>query len=326
MIKRTIEISRQPAHLSAKLEQLVVQPFDRDKSAARSIPAEDIGLVMVDQPRSSFSYHALATLMQHGAAFVVCGRDHLPLGLMLPLPNHTEVVWRIDDQISVSKPTKKRLWQQLVVAKIRAQAGNIAVESPAHRQLLRMAGEVKSGDITNVEGQAARLYWSAWMAAGQTPRWASSRTAESGMIDLDGTTFRRDADSSDPLNAMLNYGYGVLRAAVGRALVSSGLLPALGLHHRHRSNAFCLADDLMEPLRPVVDARVRKLYQAGHRELDQPTKAELLDVLIAPVRTEGQTGPLMVSLSRLTASLVSCFQGKARQLTIPLAGQVEAVG
>ncbi|MCC5829202.1 MAG: CRISPR-associated endonuclease Cas1 [Phycisphaeraceae bacterium] len=323
MIKRTIEISRQPAHLSARLDQLIVQPIDRDKAAAHSIPAEDIGLVMVDQPRSSFSYHALAMLMKHGTALVICGRDHLPLGLMLPLPSHSEVVWRIEEQIAVSQPAKKRLWQQLIRAKILAQAANIPPDLPVQRQLLRLAAEVKSGDSTNVEGQAARLYWSAWLTSSPTSRTSTSRTADHVLSSLESDGFRRDPAAADPLNAMLNYGYGVLRAAVGRALVSSGLFPALGLHHHNRANPFCLADDLMEPLRPLVDARVRQLYLAGHRQLDQPTKAELLNILTDLVHTDGQTGPLMVSLARMTASLASCYRGDTRKLVIPVAAKAD---
>lgn len=324
MIKRTVEISRQVVHVSAGLDQLLIQPYGEDKSARRSIPAEDIGLLMVDQNRATFTAGALTTLMKHGTAVVVCGRDHHPQGLMLPLADHTEVVWRIKDQIAASRPTLKRLWQQVVAAKIVAQADNLGDDHPVRQQLLTLSREVKTGDHTNTEAHAARLYWSAWLHPNRPPRLASSATAQTGAINLDDpdatpglSRFRRQADAIDPLNAMLNYGYAVLRAAVARAIVSSGLFPALGLHHRHRANNFCLADDLMEPLRPLVDRRVRRLYREGHRALDQPTKARLLHVLTETVETDGSRGPLMVALPRLTASLLACYRKQARRLAIP---------
>lgn len=319
MIKRTLEISQTPAHLSAKLEQLTIQPFEQDKSAQRSVPAEDIGVVMVDQPRSTFSYHALSTLMRYGAAFVICGRDHLPLGLMLPMADHSQVVWRIQDQAAASKPLKKRLWQQLVQAKVAAQARNLDHAPAAARQLQRMVSEIRSGDATNVEGQAARIYWASWLEDSATTGLASSVTAGTGMVALRSAPFRRDPDGTDPLNAMLNYGYSVLRAALGRALVASGLIPALGLHHRNRSNTFCLADDLIEPLRPLVDHEVRACYQYGWRELTQGAKARLLSILTHPVVVDGQQGPLMVSLHRYVGSLVHCYQTAAKKLVIPVA-------
>jgi len=326
MIKHTIEISREAVHLSARLDQLVIQPFDHDKSAQRSIPAEDIGLLMVDQARVTVTTSALTTLMKHGASVVVCGTNHQPLGLMLPLADHTEVVWRINDQIVATKPKLKRLWQQIVSAKIRAQADNLGAGNPIRKQLLTLSRDVKSGDQGNTEAFAARLYWSTWLTPNQPPRLASSLTSQAGMTDLDTkdknppskrARFRRDTNGMDPLNAMLNYGYAVLRAAVARAIVASGLFPALGIQHRHRANNFCLADDLMEPFRPLVDRRVRRLYQEGKRELDQPTKAQLLHVLTDPVETETTRGPLMVALPRMTASLLANYRKESNSLLIP---------
>lgn len=337
MIKRTIEISRQPAFISVRLGQLILQPPEADKSAAHAIPCEDIGLVMVDQPRVTWTHRALAELMKHGAAVCICGDDHLPAGLLLPLPGHSEVVWRIDDQINATRPRRKRIWQQLIAAKVRAQAANLEPGSPARKLLENLAGEVRSGDSTNVEAQAARAYWAAWLTDGPRhgpgaaepgrpaaagPALATSLTAEGGgeVFDADrpdAPRFRRDPDGLDPINIMLNYGYAVLRAAVARALVAAGLLPALGVHHHNRANAFCLADDLMEPLRPMVDARVRELHRRGHARLDQLTKACLLDVLVEPVKINRQRGPLMVSLHRLVASLRRCLRGTGR-LTVPI--------
>jgi CRISPR-associated protein Cas1 len=296
VIKRTIEISREPAHLTVQLDQLVLK---RDGQVVGSIPCEDIGVILVDHAGTTYSHAALARLVDFDATVVVCGRDHLPAGILLPLSDHSQVVWRIRDQIAVRGPVRKQLWRQIVRAKIRAQAGNLP-PGPPRTRLLRLAREVRSGDPDNHEAQAARVYWGAWLGDDQGPE-----------------RFRRDRDGPQP-NGMLNYGYAVVRAALARALVAAGLLPALGIHHANRSNAFCLADDLIEPLRPIVDGRVRELHRAGRSDLDQPTKAALLEVLTAEVAFAGETGPLLVSLHRLVAGLVRCYRGESKRLEFPV--------
>jgi CRISPR-associated protein Cas1 len=221
----------------------------------------------------------------------------LPSGLLLPLTTHTEVVWRLKEQIAVSKPTCKRLWKQIVVAKIEAQAGNLAPDDPSRRRLLQLTGTVKSGDTTNVEAHAAKVYWSSWLRP------------DAG--------FHRDPSATDPVNSMLNYGYTVMRAALGRALVAAGLHPALGLHHANRSNAFCLADDLLETLRPLVDGEVRDLHRHGQGELNRTTKQALLSLLTTTVTVADQSGPLLVALHRTVSSLVDCYEGRETRLLIP---------
>jgi CRISPR-associated protein Cas1 len=298
MIKKVFELSQQAADLSAHDGQLDVRFHDAGRGLV-TVPCEDLGFLVVDNPGVNYSHHALCELLSNGAAVVLCGRNHLPAGLLLPLSNHTEVTARLREQISVRAPLRKRLWQQLVIAKIRAQAMNLtSTEAAGH--LRALARKVRSGDPKNVEAQAAKAYWRAWRPASASE-------------------FRRDPDAGEPLNAMLNYGYAVLRAAVARALVSSGLNPALGIHHANRSNAFCLADDLMEPLRPLVDSRVLRLHEKGERELSPPVKRELLSVLSETVAMDGTTGPLMVSLERFVASLVRCIRGEERRLAIPSA-------
>lgn len=298
VIKRTIEISREPLHLAVKLDQLQLWRPAPASDLVASIPCEDIGFVVVDNPGTTYSHAALARLVDFGAVVVFCNDKHLPSGLLLPLSDHTEIVWRLHEQIALRKPVRKRLWRQIVIAKIRAQAANLPEESAARRRLLTLAGEVKSGDVTNVEAHAAKLYWSAWLCP-ETP-------------------FHRDPDSTEGINAMLNYGYAVMRAAVARALVSAGLHPTLGLHHRNRGNAFCLADDLLEPLRPLVERAVRELYRAGQAGLDPGCKRELLSLLTATVRVGDQTGPLMVGLHRTMASLVRCIQSQEKRLLLPV--------
>jgi CRISPR-associated protein Cas1 len=292
VIKRTIEISREPAHLTVRLEQLLLK---HGEETVASIPCEDIGVVVVDQPQTSYSHAALMGLAASDAVLVVCGRDHLPAAVLLPLADHSRVVWRVADQVAISKPLRKQLWKQLVRAKIRAQAANLPESCAARRKLLELFKGVRSGDPANVEAQAARVYWQHWLPTGP---------------------FRRDTDGGG-LNALLNYGYAVLRAATARALVAAGLLPALGLFHCNRSNAFCLADDLMEPLRPLVDRRVRDLHGQGHDELKPETKAGLLTLLADPVRIGSERGPLMVNLHHMVGSLVRCYQGEANRLEIP---------
>lgn len=302
MIKRTIEISQQAVHLTVRNEQLLLLRKTgavhgaTDAQLLASIPCEDIGVVLVEEQGTTYTHAALTTLLKYDAAVVICGRNHLPAGLLLPLGEHTEVVWRIHDQLAIRKPLRKQLWRQLVQAKIRAQAANLPDASPVRRKLMVLAGDVRSGDPENVEAQAARVYWSALL----------------------GTGFRRDVDGNG-VNALLNYGYAVVRAAVARAIVSAGLLPALGLHHANRGNAFCLADDLMEPLRPLVDARVAGLREQGELELKPTAKAHLLQVLTQRVRTKNQTGPLMVGLHHLVASLARCLEGAGARLEIPVA-------
>src|SRR5579884_1572456 len=177
MIKRTIEVSREPLHLAVRLDQLQLRRQTPDDELVASIPCEDIGFVVVDNDGATYSHAALARLLQFGAAVVICGRNHLPAGLLLPVADHPEVVARLREQIALRRPLRKQLWKQIVVAKVRGQAANLPDGSAARRRLLALAGEVKSGDTTNVEAQAAKVYWSAWLG--------------------EGAAFRRDPDAED---------------------------------------------------------------------------------------------------------------------------------
>ena len=229
MIKRTLEISREPAHLSVRNDQLVLK---RDGQTVGQVPCEDIGVVLVDHPQTTYTHSALAKLAESDAAVVICGRDHLPAAILLPMVDHSQVVWRLDAQLGVSRPLRKRLWRQLVVAKIQAQARNVSSDLPAHCKLLALAREVRSGDPSNIEAQAARVYWANWLEQGSVPNSCSEEQPGSvpnfgseklGTDPLPTTDsldfiFRRDPDSPG-LNSFLNYGYAVLRAAIARAIV-----------------------------------------------------------------------------------------------------------
>jgi CRISPR-associated protein Cas1 len=318
VIRRSVEISRAPCHLAVRDEQLLILRREQPPRAlpasppnlAGRIPLEDLGVLVVDERDTTYTHTVLVRLAEHGAALVVCGRDHLPCGMFVPLSTNTELLGRLGAQLAAGRPTCKRLWSQIVAAKVSAQADNLDHAPGARAALRAMARRVRSGDPENVEAQAARLYWPALfddLPALRPP-------------------FRRRPGEPDapPPNNLLDYGYAVLRAAVARAVVSAGLLPALGIRHHHRANAFCLADDLVEPLRPLVDRRVRSLAAAFRLGLDQPTKAELLILLTAGVRCADFTGPLEVAVVRYVASFVRALTGEGRRLDIPV--RAEAPG
>ena len=241
-MKRVLEISEGAAHLAVRNDQLLLK---RQGQVVGQAPCDDLGVVVVDHAQTTYTHQALIALADAGAVVVLCGENHLPTAMILPLMTHTQIVPRLTAQITVSQPVKKRLWRQLVVAKIRAQAENLDPESSPHKKLLALTKEVRSGDTTNVEARAAKLYWRHWLDS-------------SDPQVLDSEPFRRDPNQSG-LNSFLNYGYTILRAAIARSIVATGLQPSLGLHHSRRDNAFCLADDLIEPFRPLVDDRVRTL-------------------------------------------------------------------
>lgn len=301
MIKRVVEISRHPSHLAVRNEQLLIRRHVEDESAPleASIPCEDIGMVVVDHAQSTYSHYALAKLSEHGAVVVICGKNHLPVSIILPFASHSEVVKRAALQVKVSKALHKRLWKQLVVSKIKHQALSLPQRGPVYRKLKMLCKEVRSGDPSNCEAQAAKSYWRAWLGE-------------------ENSGFRRNNNENDFLNAALNYGYTILRAAIARAIVAGGLHPVFGIHHKHRANMFCLADDLLEPLRPLIDKCVRELHTDQHSELTQEVKAELLKTLTETVGFDGQSGPLMVQLHRYVASLVACYEDKSNKLIIPV--------
>ena len=292
VIKQVLEISAEPAHLAVRRKQLLIQR--NGKTVAQS-PCEDIGIVVVDHPQTTYTHNALDQLAKSDAVLVICGSDHLPSALLLPLSDHSQVVWRVQSQISVPLPICKQLWRQIVVEKILSQARNLPPDYPAHKKLVALSKLVRSGDPQNIEAQAAKLYWQNWL-------WQDE--------------FRRDANGPG-LNGFLNYGYAIVRAAIARAIVSAGLLPSLGLHHCNRSNMFCLADDLIEPLRAIVDDRVREMYRQGYSELNQHAKATLIEVLTSRAEIGDTTGPLMVALHQYVGSLVKCYSRQAKKLEFP---------
>lgn len=291
MITRTIDISDGPNYLSIENAQLVIS---RDRQEIGRIPCEDIGVLLVDHVATTYTHSVFTRLMHFGAVVVVCGSNHLPTGVLLPIDNNDLTARRMRLAAAAPLPLRKRLWKQIVQAKVRAQAANLPTDHPVHLRLLRMADEVKSGDTSNIEGQAARFYWPTMF----------------------GQHFRRDPDGLYP-NDLLNYGYMVTRAAVARAIVAAGLHPVFSLQHSHRNNAFALADDLVEPLRPRIDRAVLELVRRETTVINREAKQQLLGLLAEEVRLGDTSGPLMVQLHRLATSLLQCYEGKLKRLKIP---------
>ena len=289
MIKHTIEISVRPASLTLRNKQLCIKSGQGDEAVLKTYACEDMGVVILQHPAISISSALLNELLSCGAVIIICDARHQPSGMLLPLLTHTQLVPRMKAQLSASTPTKKQAWQKIVTYKIKAQARNLeyfqAKESSINR-LTRLYTSVKSGDSENYEAQAAKTYWSALFP----DRYALGD--------------KRLPDGESLFNACLNYGYAILRAATARALIGSGLQPALGVFHHSRNNAFCLADDLMEPLRPIVDYEVRQMFNDKEYseavQLEQKHRAKLLAILNREVTYGKFTGPLMVALPRYT--------------------------
>ena len=310
MIKKTLYFGN-PAYLSLKNAQLVIKlpEVEKNDTLPESFkvqtqvtkPIEDIGVVVLDNQRITITTGAMEALLANNCAIITCDQRSMPVGLVLPLSGNTTQSERFRDQIDASLPLKKQLWQQTIQAKISNQASVLATCRKAEVGCLRAwAKDVRSGDPDNFEGRAAAYYW----------RYLFG-------LHIDG--FTRDREGLPPNNA-LNYGYAILRAIVARALVSSGMLPTLGIHHHNRYNAYCLADDIMEPYRPYVDEYVFHLIQKHglpSEELPKAWKAELLLIPTLDVVIGGKKSPLMVGVSQTTASLYKCFTGEMRKVAYP---------
>ncbi len=301
MIKKTLCFSN-PAYLSMKNGQLVVRLERQGDMPERqtTIPIEDIGMVVIDCQQITLTHGLMAALLDNNASVITCNVRHMPVGLMLPLEGHTVQSERFQDQLSASLPLRKQLWQQTVQQKILNQAAVLREMRHAETgNMQQWATAVKSGDSSNLEGRAAAYYWSQ-------------------MFPDNEETFTRDREGVYP-NSLFNYGYAVLRAVIARALVSSGLLPTLGIHHHNRYNAYCLADDIMEPYRPYVDKLVVQTIERypNNDEITTDIKRSLLTIPTLEVHINGQRSPLMVAASQTTASLARCFAGEARKITYP---------
>ena len=299
MIKRIIEISN-PSYLKVKQKQLCIE---QDGEQVGSVPIEDIGVLLLSHRQIVLTSAVTVRLIENKSAIIHCDNRYMPCAYTLPLDNNTMHSAVLKIQTQAKAAIKKRLWQQIVQAKIAAQARVLALHSEKNAQpLLSMTKRVKSGDTDNKEAQAAQYYW---------PKLFHQK-------------FRRDPDEAG-INALLNYGYAIIRASVTRAICAAGLHPAIGVHHSNQYNAFCLADDLMEPFRPIVDWRVQthvQNLQDTELTLDQDSKKMLLQLASTDVLLEQRQLPLMVALHGYTASFKRMLQGREKRLQIPSPGLI----
>jgi len=292
MIKRIIDIS-DSAYIHIEKRQLLI---DKNGEVAGSIPIEDLGILVLQHPAIVVSQAAIIACQENNVAVVFCDSRHLPLSILLPISSghslHSKV---LQQQVAVTTATKKRLWQQIVRLKITNQAETLLMAGKRATRLQHLIREVKSGDPENCEAQAARFYWHLLM----------------------GNDFRRDHNAGGT-NALLNYGYSVMRAMIARAIVGSGLHPAFGLHHHNQYDGLCLADDLVEPFRPWVDWEIYKIIEAnGAIAINRDTKEMLLGLLVRSVKWRDQPMPLMVACHYLTSDLKRVYSKDLTKLEYP---------
>lgn len=295
MIKRTLYFGS-PAYLKTENEQLILT--NTETGELKSAPIEDIGVVILDHQQITVSQALIAKLLSNNVAFITCDSTHHPTGLLLNLDGNTLQSQKFQAQVEASIPLKKQLWQQKVSAKLNNQASMLESIRITAKNLRNWADEVKSGDSDNHEAKAAVYYWK--------------------NLFPDFLEFRRERFGPPP-NNLLNYGYAVLRAVVARSLVSSGLLPTLGIFHKNQYNAYCLADDIMEPYRPFVDNIVVNIVRMNGKflELTPNMKRDLLNIPAMDVKINDEKSPLMVAVQKTTASLTKCFEGKQRKILYP---------
>lgn len=308
MIKKTLYFSN-PVYLSLRQGQLVIKlpevvkndslPESFKKNTEVTKPIEDIGIVLLDHKQITISSGALEALLENNCAVISCDSKSMPVGLMLPLCGNSTQSERFRHQLAATLPLKKQLWQQTIRCKIENQAAILAQCKAEEAKCMNIwASEVRSGDPDNLEARAAAFYWKILFN------------------QIEGFSRYRDGI---PPNNLLNYGYAILRGIVARALVASGLLPTLGIHHHNRYNAYCLADDIMEPYRPYVDRLVHEIVtsKTGYQELTKELKVKLLEIPTLEVTINGKRSPLMVAVSQTTASLYKCFSGELRRILYP---------
>ena len=308
MIKKTLCFSN-PAYLSLRDAQLVIkipevekaEILSEDYKKAKEVtrPIEDIGVVVLDHKQITITSGVLEALLENNCAVITCNSQSMPVGLLLPLVGNTTQNERFRDQIDASLPLRKQLWQQTIQYKIKNQAAVLSQCTKTETKCMQVwANDVRSGDPDNLEARAAIYYWKGLF----------------GQID----GFVREREGIPP-NNILNYGYAILRGVIARSLVASGLLPTLGIHHHNRYNAYCLADDIMEPYRPYVDRLVYDIVeQYGENvEISKDIKSELLSIPVIDVVIAGKRSPLMIAASQTTASLYKCFNGELRKIAYP---------
>lgn len=288
---RIVDIATDKRHLSVSRGFLTIS---EDHEEIGRVPLDDIAAVIVHAHGVTYSNTLFVRLAERGAPLILCAPNHAPVSCVLPLAGHHAQGRRMRAQWDAPKPLHKQLWRQVVVAKIKAQGAILEVNGEKAGAFDTLARKVKSGDPENIEAQAARRYWPL----------------------LFGPDFRRDRDA-DGINSLLNYGYTVLRSLVARSIVAVGLHPGIGIHHHNRSNPMALADDLMEPFRPIVDQAAYNLYRAGHDELDSNAKRVFASLMALDLPSPAGTSPLSVAAQRLARSLAVSFEKGTADLEVP---------
>ncbi len=294
MIGRIVEIASNGRYLSLERGFLVVS--HKGEEVGRT-PIDDVAALIGNAHGLSYSNNLLVALAERGCPFVLCSANHKPVGMLWAVEGHYRQAARMDAQLRASLPLRKRLWKSVVQAKLGMQAAALGLFGLPQSPLRLLARRVRVGDPSNLEGQGARAYW--------------------GL--LFGKEFRRDADAAG-VNALLNYGYAVLRATVARHLIATGLHPGVPLHHANEGNSMRLVDDLIEPFRPIVDACVRRLCDIGSLEVDAKTKRALGLLPVRSLRVEQGVSPVSMVVQRLCVSLAQCYEGETRVLTLPPTG------
>lgn len=297
MIGRIVEVADDRRHLFVNRGFMVVKDTDTGGKELGHVPLDDIAAVIANAHGLSYTNNLLVTLAERGAPFVLCGANHNAVGMLLPIDGNFEQSRRIEAQIAAKLPTHKRMWAAVVRAKLEQQAATLDAAGASTAPLTALVRKVRSGDASNVEAQGARRYW--------------------GL--LFGPSFRRDQQGGG-LNAMLNYGYTMLRACTARSVVAAGLHPSIGLHHSNDVNAMRLVDDLMEPFRPLIDLKVWQLAQNGESAVTPESKRALVRTLYEDMQTDVGVTPLMTCTKRLAVSLAQVYLGEREKLDLPLPG------
>jgi CRISPR-associated protein Cas1 len=294
MTERIIDISEESAHLSFRNSLLVIK---KNEQAEITVPLNEIAVIITSHPQITYTHSALSGLAAVGATLIICNEKHLPSAMQIPLTSNYIQTERFAQQASAKLPLKKRLWQQIVRAKIRSQSNLLKKLYSDDQGLSLLIPLVKSGDTTNIEARASRKYWT---------------------LLFNNPKFQRDPDAEDQ-NSFLNYGYAVLRAIIARAICAAGLHPSLGLHHHNRYNPFCLADDLMEPFRPIIDEAVVQLVtlDKAHQPLNREIKNTLIQSLLQRFLLENEQRTLFDIAFRTASSLVKAFAGETDRLSLP---------
>lgn len=297
MIGRIVEVADDRRHLFLSRGFLVVKDTEGERKELGQIPLDDIAAVIANAHGLSYTNNLLVALAERCAPFVLCAANHNAVGMVLTIDGNYQQAKRFDAQLAASQPLKKRLWAEVVKSKLQQQADALEAAGAPFIPLSALVRKVRSGDPDNFEAQGARRYW--------------------GL--LFGDDFRRD-QQGDGVNAMLNYGYTVLRATTARAVVAAGLHPTIGLHHSNEGNAMRLVDDLMEPFRPVIDLKVWQLYRNGETQITPESKRELVRKLYDDMQTSAGATPLIVCTQKLAVSLAQIFMGERNKLDLPLPG------